>query len=62
MVSSEMAVEIVQKSMYICGIVAYLNNTPYSLGRSFRDIMSSVVMIHNDRLYATNSSLLMLQK
>lgn len=62
MISSELAVEIVQKALYICGIVAFLNQTPYSLGRSLRDIMSSLVMIHNDRLYRTSSSLLMLQK
>lgn len=61
-VSSELAVEIIQKSIYVCGFVAYLNNTPYSLGRSLRDIMASLVMIHNDRLYKTNSSLLMLQR
>ncbi|QTL52729.1 acyl-CoA dehydrogenase family protein [Priestia aryabhattai] len=60
--SSEIALEIVQKSLFICGILGYLNNTPSSLGRSIRDIMSSIVMINNDRLYATNSSLLLLKK
>lgn len=61
-ISSELAVEIVQKCLLICGFSGFQNNTPYSLGRSLRDILSSVIMIHNDRLNTTSSSLLMLQR
>ncbi|HDX9634235.1 acyl-CoA dehydrogenase family protein [Bacillus cereus group sp. MYBK108-2] len=61
-ISSELAVEIVQNSLFLCGFSGFQNNNKFSVGRNLRDILSSVVMIHNDRLNKTSSSLLLLQR
>ncbi len=59
---SEQIVPIVAKAMGICGISAYRNDTPFSLGRHLRDAFGAGVMILNDRLYGTNASLLLVSK
>lgn len=48
--SSEICSEIVQSCLRICGISGYRNNSPFSLGRHLRDISSSALMVHNDRI------------
>jgi acyl-CoA dehydrogenase len=60
--TSEQVVSVVQKAMAICGISAYRNDTPYSLGRHLRDAFGAGVMILNDRLYGTNATLLLVSK
>lgn len=60
--AAEQVVPIVGKAMSICGISAYRNDTPYSLGRHLRDAHGAGVMILNDRLYGTNASLLLVSK
>ena len=60
--TAEQVVPIVCKAMSICGISAYRNDTPYSLGRHLRDAHGAGVMILNDRLYGTNASLLLVSK
>ena len=46
----------------ICGIAGYKNDSPYSLGRHLRDAHSAALMIGNDRILATNASLLLVHK
>ena len=58
---SEMAVEIVQLALLICGITGYKNDTPYSVGRHLRDALSAALMISNDRILANTSNLLLVQ-
>jgi acyl-CoA dehydrogenase len=60
--ASELAVEIVSQALSICGIAGYRNDSPQSIGRHLRDIYSSILMIGNDRLHATNAALLLVHK
>jgi acyl-CoA dehydrogenase len=60
--ASEQVVPLVAKAMSICGIAAFRNDTPYSLGRHLRDAYGAGVMILNDRLYGTNAALLLVSK
>ena len=60
--SSSMAVDIVQKALGIVGISGYRNDTPFSLGRPLRDVMSAPLMIANDRILSNTANLLLVQK
>jgi len=60
--SSEQAPRVCQGAMNVCGIVGFLNNTPYSVGRHLRDTMSGALMIANERIHQTNASLLLVAK
>jgi len=59
---SELCLEAVQHAFMICGINAYRNNSPFSLGRHVRDLMSAPVMINNDRMLENTGNLLLMQK
>lgn len=60
--SSRAVVDIVTEALAICGIQAYKNNGPFSLGRHLRDAHSTVMMVHNDRIQQTNASMLLVHK
>ncbi len=60
--ASRLVVEIVSEAMGICGIAAYKNDSPASLGRHLRDAFSAALMINNDRIIETNASLLSIHK
>jgi acyl-CoA dehydrogenase len=60
--TAEQVIPVVCKAMAVCGISAYRNDTPYSLGRHLRDAHGASVMILNDRLYGTNARLLLVSK
>jgi acyl-CoA dehydrogenase len=60
--SSELAVKIVSQVLCVCGIAGYRNDTPQSVGRHLRDVYSSILMIGNDRIHATNAALLLVHK
>ncbi len=60
--TSEMMLEIIQQAMLICGIYGYKNDTPYSLGRLWRDALSAPVMINNDRILSNTANLLLVGK
>lgn len=49
---SELAVETVMAAMRVTGLTGYRNDTDASLGRHLRDILSSPIMINNDRILA----------
>ena len=51
--ASELAVSIVLSAMRACGLSGYRNDSEFSLGRSLRDILSSPIMISNDRILAS---------
>jgi len=59
---SEGVLAVVDEAMSICGIAAYRNDTPYSLGRQLRDAHSARLMVHNDRIVDHNASLLSIMK
>jgi acyl-CoA dehydrogenase len=58
--ASELAVATVMSAMQACGLAGYRNDGDFSVGRHLRDILSSPIMINNDRILAnlTMASLL----
>jgi acyl-CoA dehydrogenase len=60
--ASEAAVEACQRALRVCGILGYRNGGPFSVGRALRDAYSAALMIANDRLHATNASLLLVHR
>ena len=59
---SELALEVVQQAMMICGIAGYKYGTPYSIGRHLRDLYSAPLMVNNDRIAANTATLLIAQR
>jgi acyl-CoA dehydrogenase len=50
--TSELAVEAVMHAMRTCGLAGYRNDGEFSVGRNLRDVLSSPLMINNDRILA----------
>jgi acyl-CoA dehydrogenase len=50
--TSELAVTTVMSAMRTCGLSGYRNDGEFSIGRHLRDILSSPIMISNDRILA----------
>jgi acyl-CoA dehydrogenase len=50
--ASELAVETVMSAMRACGLAGYRNDGDFSIGRLLRDVLSSPIMINNDRILA----------
>ena len=50
--ASELAVATVMSAMQACGLSGYRNDGEFSVGRHLRDILSSPIMINNDRILA----------
>ncbi len=59
---SELAVEVVQHAMMICGLSGYKCGTPYSIGRHLRDVQSAPLMVNNDRIVTNTAILLVAQR
>lgn len=60
--TSTTALQIVGEIMQLCGIAAYKNDSPYSVGRHLRDLHSAPIMINNDRLMASSAILMMAER
>ncbi len=60
--SSQLIVDIVGKSMLICGISSYRNDSKFSLCRHLRDAYGAALMVNNDRILLHNSTLLLMHK
>lgn len=60
--ASEQVSRVCYGAMAVCGIAGFKNDTPYAVGRHLRDSMSACLMIANDRIHATNASLLLVAK
>jgi len=54
--ASELAVETVMAAMRVTGLSGYRNDGEVSIGRSLRDVLSSPIMINNDRILASLST------
>ena len=50
--ASELAVATVMSALRACGLSGYRNDSEASLGRQLRDVLSSPIMINNDRILA----------
>jgi acyl-CoA dehydrogenase len=51
--ASEMATAAVMSCMHTCGLSGYRNDGEFSLSRHLRDVLSSSIMINNDRILAS---------
>ena len=60
--SSEAAPRIVHQALQVIGIMGYKNDTPYSVGRHYRDVLSASLMVSNARIAAKNASMLLVFK
>lgn len=50
--ASELAVLIVMSALRTCGLSGYRNDSEFAIGRHLRDVLSSPIMINNDRILA----------
>jgi acyl-CoA dehydrogenase len=50
--ASELAVSTVLAALRACGLAGYRNDGEFTIGRYLRDILSSPIMINNDRILA----------
>ncbi len=57
--ASEAAPRIVHQALQVTGILGYKNDTAYSVGRHYRDVLSASLMISNGRILAKNASMLL---
>ncbi|MFZ1099412.1 MAG: acyl-CoA dehydrogenase family protein [Steroidobacteraceae bacterium] len=48
--ASELAAATVMSAMRACGLSGYRNDSEFTLGRHLRDVLSSPIMINNDRI------------
>lgn len=60
--SSEIAPKIVHKALQVVGILGYKNDSPFSVGRNYRDSLSASLMIANHRIASKNASMLLVLK
>jgi acyl-CoA dehydrogenase len=59
---SEAAPRIVHGALQIVGILGYKNDSPFAMGRAYRDALSASLMISNDRIAAKSAALLLVFK
>ena len=60
--TSRIAIEIVNEALLVCGIYGFKNDTPFSVGRAYRDILSAQLMINNDRIFGNVSKMLLVHR
>ena len=58
--ASELAVATVMGALQACGLTGYRNDGEFSIGRHLRDVLSSPIMINNDRILANVATASML--
>ncbi len=59
---SESVVQIVHQALQIIGILGYKNDSPCSVGRHYRDLLSASLMVSNERIAAKSASMLLVYK
>ncbi|MGA7538995.1 MAG: acyl-CoA dehydrogenase family protein [Steroidobacteraceae bacterium] len=60
--ASEAAPRIVHCALQVCGILGYKNDTPFSVGRHYRDVLSASLMVSNARIASKNASMLLIYR
>jgi acyl-CoA dehydrogenase len=58
--ASEMAISTVMSALQTCGLTGYRNDGELSVARHVRDILSTSIMINNDRILASTANAAML--
>ncbi|GAC1308308.1 MAG: acyl-CoA dehydrogenase family protein [Steroidobacteraceae bacterium] len=59
---SESVVQIVHQALQIAGILGYKNDSPVSIGRYYRDVLSAALMVSNERITTKSASMLLVFK
>jgi acyl-CoA dehydrogenase len=54
--------QIVHQALQIVGVLGYKNNSPFSVGRHYRDLLSSSLMISNERIKSKSAAMLLVFK
>ncbi len=62
MACSEMAPKLCHEALQIIGIMGYKNDSPFSVGRHYRDVLSAALMISNGRIASKSASMLLVFK
>jgi acyl-CoA dehydrogenase len=60
--ASEMAPKLVHEALQIVGIMAYKNDSKFSVGRHYRDVLSAALMVSNERIAGKSASMLLVFK
>jgi len=60
--ASSLVIDIVSRSLAICGMAGYREGSPYSLGRHLRDAHGAALMVNNDRILGDNAQMLLVYK
>jgi acyl-CoA dehydrogenase len=60
--ASEEAPQIVHKALQIVGILGYKNDSPFSLGRHYRDVLSASLMVSNERIIGKSAAMVLVLK
>jgi acyl-CoA dehydrogenase len=60
--ASTAAPPIVHQALQVVGVLGYKNNTPFSVGRHYRDLLSASLMISNERINAKSAAMLLVCK
>jgi acyl-CoA dehydrogenase len=60
--ASRAAPHIVHEALQITGLPGYRNDSPYSVGRHYRDVLSASLMISNDRIAGKNAAMLLVYR
>jgi acyl-CoA dehydrogenase len=60
--ASTMAPQIVHQALQIVGIMGYKNDSPFSVGRHYRDTLSASLMVSNERVASKSASMLLVFK
>lgn len=60
--ASEAVPQIVHQALQIIGIMGYKNDSPVSVGRHYRDVLSAALMISNERIASKSASMLLVFK
>ena len=59
---SEAAPRLCHQALEIIGILGYKNDTPFSVGRHYRDVLSAALMVSNGRIAGKSASMLLVVK
>jgi acyl-CoA dehydrogenase len=60
--ASELAIATVMSALRATGLTGYRNDGEFTVGRQLRDILSSAIMINNDRILANTAGGLLLSQ
>lgn len=60
--ASETAPRLVHHALQVIGVMGYKNDSKFSVGRHYRDVLSAALMISNQRLMSKSASMLLVLK